>query len=98
MQPLLRLVFDADNRSVADKISFQSRLWLGGLRRALSRRDESQPFEAVLEAEVRKMLTHAEFRIELAAATATDDRIFLVVKTLCTRIFAHYVRSLQRTE
>lgn len=98
MQPLLRLVFDADNRSVADKISFQSRLWLGGLRRALSRRDESQPFEAVLEAEVCKMLTHADFRIELAAATATDDRIFLVVKTLVNRIFAHYVRSLQRTE
>ncbi|MBP8296846.1 MAG: glycosyltransferase [Burkholderiales bacterium] len=98
MQSLLRLVFDADNRSAADRFSFQARLWLSGIKRTLSRQDRSRPFEIVLEAEVCRMLTDAGFRAELAAAAVTDDRIFLVVKTVVNRIFAHYVRNLQRTE
>ena len=98
MQSLLRLVFAADDRSAVDKLAFQARLWLNGMKRTLSRSDRSRPFEAVLEAEVCQMLTDAEFRAQLGAATATDDRIFLVVKTVVNRIFAHYVRNLRRAE
>ncbi|MEQ1516657.1 MAG: glycosyltransferase, partial [Usitatibacteraceae bacterium] len=97
MQSLLKLVFDADNRSIGDKFSFQTRLWYHRMKQVRTRAELSKPFEAVLEAEVYMMLADAHFRDQLDAAATMDDRIFLVVKTMVNRIFAHYVRSLRRT-
>lgn len=98
MQSLLKLVFDADQRSIGDKFSFQTRLWYHRMKQYRARAELSKPFEAVLEAEVYAMLADAGFRDQLDAAATTDDRIFLVVKTLVNRIFAHYVRSLRQSE
>jgi glycosyltransferase involved in cell wall biosynthesis len=98
MQSLLRLVFDADSRSVGEKFSFQTRLWYHRMKQVHKRAGLSKPFEAVLETEVYLMLADAGFRDELAAASSMDDRIFLVVKTMVNRIFAHYVRSLRNSE
>ncbi len=98
MQSVLRLVFDADSRSMGEKFSFQTRLWYHRMKQARKHASLSKPFEAVLEAEVYLMLSDAGFRDQLSAATAMDDRIFLVVKTMVNRIFAHYVRSLRHSE
>ncbi len=98
LQSLLRLVFDADSRSAGDKLSFQLRLWYHRLKQPRANAELSKPFEAVLEAEVYLMLDNAAFRDELRRAGSMDDRIFLVIKTLVNRIFAHYVRSLRRRE
>ena len=97
MQSLLKLVFDADSRNLGDKFSFQTRLWFHRMKQVRPRAELSKPFEAVLEAEVYLMLADAGFRDNLDAAATMDDRIFLVVKTLVNRIFAHYVRSLRRS-
>ena len=98
MQSLLKLVFDTDERGMLDKISFQSRIWLHRLKQLRTGGQLSKPFEDVLETEIFSMLADAAFRAELSAAASMDDRIFLVVKTLVNRIFAHYVRSLQNSE
>lgn len=98
MQSLLRLVFDADNRSMGEKFSFQTRLWYHRMKQVHKRARLSKPFEAVLETEVYLMLSDAGFRDDLASAVSMDDRIFLVVKTMVNRIFAHYVRSLRNVE
>jgi glycosyltransferase involved in cell wall biosynthesis len=94
MQTLLKLVFDAESRGLADKLSFQVRAWYHGFARGLARRGLARPFEAVLEAEVYAMLADPSFRAGLAAVATTDDRIFLVVKTVVNRLFAHYVANL----
>ncbi len=52
-------------------------------------------FDDVLEAEVYAMLANPQFRVELDAAKLTDDRIFLVVKTLVNRVFTHYLTRLR---
>ena len=95
MQSLLKLVFDSDGQSVSDKLSFQARLWLHRLKQMHSSADLSKPFDVVLETQVYLMMDDTAFRVELNAAATMDDRIFLVVKTLVNRIFAHYVRSLR---
>ena len=95
MQSLLKLVFDSDGHSIADKLSFQARLWLHRMKQMRSSTNLSKPFDVVLETQVYLMLDDAAFRSELNAAATMDDRIFLVVKTLVNRIFAHYVRSLR---
>ena len=97
MQSLLKLVFDSGNQTLIDKLSFQSRLWLHRLKQMRGSANLSKPFDAVLEAQVYLMLDDATFRKELNAVATMDDRIFLVVKTLVNRIFAHYVRSLRST-
>ena len=96
MQSLLKLVFDSDDRSLAEKISFQARLMLHRFRQSRSRPGAGKPFDDVLEGEIFSMLDDAMFRAQLSAAGSMDDRIFLVVKTLVNRIFAHYVRSLSQ--
>ncbi len=98
MQSLLKLVFDADNQSVLDKLSFQLRHGLYRIKQTWSRRQGGKPFEAVLETEVYEMLADYDFREKVNVATTMDDRIFLVITTLVNRIFAHYVRTLSRAE
>ncbi len=98
LQSLLKLVFDADSQSLLNKAAFQSRLWYHQLSQKRTPAGLSKPFEAVLEAEVYLMLANASFRAELDSASTMDERIFLVVKTLVNRIFAHYVRSLRNSE
>lgn len=97
MQSLLKLVFDADNQSLLDKLSFQVRRSLYRVKQTWSRNQASKPFEAVLEAEIYEMLADCDFRDKVSAATTMDDRIFLVITTLVNRIFAHYVRNLRRS-
>ncbi len=97
MQSLLKLVFDADNQSLLDKLSFQVRRSLYRFKQTWSRNQASKPFEAVLEAEIYEMLADCDFRDKVSAATTMDDRIFLVITTLVNRIFAHYVRNLRRS-
>ncbi len=98
MQSLLKLVFDADSQSLADKLSFRARSLLHGMRQYRRRANLSKPFEDVLESEVFAMLSDQAFKDGLDVAATMDDRIFLVVKTLVNRIFAHYVRSLRDSE
>jgi glycosyltransferase involved in cell wall biosynthesis len=93
VQDLLRLVFDGDSISAREKLWIAARSWLQGLaaRTFSRRRDGSVPFERILTGEVTGLLRDAAFRASLAAATRTDDRIFLVVSTLVNRIFGRYV-------
>ncbi len=98
MQSLLKLVFDADNQSLIDKLSFQLRHGLFRFKQTWSRSHGGKPFEAVLETEVYDMLADCDFRDKVNVAATMDDRIFLVITTLVNRIFAHYVRNLRRTE
>ena len=98
MQTLLKLVFDADNQGVLDKLSFHVRHRLFLVKQTWSRNRVSKPFEAVLETEVYGMLADWDFRNKVSAATTMDDRIFLAITTLVNRIFAHYVRNLRRSE
>jgi glycosyltransferase involved in cell wall biosynthesis len=95
MQSLLKLVFDSENQTLVDKLSYQTRLWLHRWRQMRGSAPLSMPFDAVLETQVYLMLDDTAFRAELAAATTMDDRIFFVVKTLINRIFAHYVANLR---
>lgn len=95
MQSLLKLVFDSNGQTVTDKLSFQARLWWHRLKQLRSSANLSKPFEVVLETQVYVMLDDAAFRGELDAAATMDDRIFLVIKTLANRIFAHYVANLR---
>ena len=97
MQSLLKLVFDEGSRTLSDKVLFQTRLWFHRMKRHRTSAPLSKPFEAVLEGEVYSMLADCTFREELNAAALMDDRIFLVVKTLINRIFAHYVRNLRQS-
>ncbi len=96
MQSLLKLVFDSDTQTWADKLSFQTRLWLHRLKQMRSDASLGKPFDTVLETQVYLMLDDAMFRAELNATLTMDDRIFIVIKTLVNRIFAHYVSSLRR--
>ncbi len=97
MQSLLKVVFDADNQSFFDKLSFRVRHGLYQIKQIWSRGGGSKSFEAVLEAEVFEMLADSDFRDKVNVATKMDERIFLVITTLVNRIFAHYVRNLRRT-
>lgn len=95
LQSLLKLVFDSDGQTQLDKLSFQVRLWLHRMKQMRGSTNLGKPFDSVLETQVYLMLDSATFRAELNAAATMDDRIFLVVKTLVNRIFAHYVASLR---
>ena len=52
------------------------------------------PFERTLAREAHGMLTDPEFKRRLAAATRTDDKIFLIVSSMINRIFVHYVERI----
>ena len=95
MQSLLKVVFDSDGQTLLDKLSFKARLWLHRIKQMRGSTNLGKPFDRVLETQVYLMLDSAAFRAELNAAATMDDRIFLVVKTLVNRIFAHYVESLR---
>jgi glycosyltransferase involved in cell wall biosynthesis len=93
---LLRFVFDAGSMRLHHKLAFQGKLWLQKLldkRRGRAR--GNRPFEAILADEARYLLGDPGFRTTLAAATKTDDRIFLVVSTLVNRIFQRYVARIR---
>ncbi len=98
VQSLLHLVFDSDSATLLEKLTFRARVVLHQLKQLSGNSAVRKPFEAVLEAEVFLMLEDANFHKELQAAASMDDRIFYVVKTIVNRIFAHYIRSLQRSE
>ncbi len=98
MQSLLTLVFDAGSQSIRDKFLFQSRLWMHQFQESRANAGRIRPFEAVLEAQVYTMLSDPVFRTSLEAAADMDARIFLVIKTLVNRMFAHYVQNLRRAE
>ena len=98
MASLLKLVFEPDTQSFSEKLTFQLRLWYHRIAEMRSSSKLSKPFEAVVEAEVYLLLADRLFCDELNATTTMDDRIFLVVKTLVNRLFAHYVRNLRQTE
>ena len=95
LQSLLQLVFATDNQSGLSKIVLQTKIGLHRLNQKRGAVALSRPFEAVLEAEIYSMLAQQAFGKQLAAVETMDERIFLVVKTLVNRIFAHYVRSLR---
>jgi glycosyltransferase involved in cell wall biosynthesis len=94
LQSLLQIVFDGQPRSWADKMRFQMRSLILAWQRGRSRAPRTLPFEAVLEGEIHAMLADGTLRADLTRAASTDERIFLVVKTLVNRLFAHYVASL----
>lgn len=98
LQALLKLVFATDSRSVWNKVALQAKLWFHQMQHKHGGAALSKPFEAVLEAEIYLMLANKVFGKELATVESMDERIFLVVKTLVNRIFAHYVRSLRYSE
>ena len=93
VQDLLRLVFDGESISAGGRLLLAARAWLQRIAaRTIARRGAgSVPFERILTGEVTGLLRDDAFRAALAAATRTDDRIFLVVSTLVNRVFRRYV-------
>jgi glycosyltransferase involved in cell wall biosynthesis len=98
MQSLLRLVFDNEAQTVGDKVLFQVRLYMHRMKQMRNSESPGKPFEEVLETQVYLMLDDPRFRAALNSAATMDDRIFLVVKTLINRIFAHYVTGLRNAD
>lgn len=99
VESLLRLVFDSGDDSTLERLAFRLRTWVRQVAARWERRHPANiAFEAVLESEVYALLDDAEFRAGLASLTATDDRVFHVIKTLVNRIFVRYVERLQRVD
>lgn len=91
IQSLLRFVFDSDSMRLRHKLAFQSRLWLQRVLPGRTRSAADRPFERILAAEARALLSDKALRGRLATAERTDARIFTVVSTLVNRIFQRYV-------
>ena len=101
LHALFRLVFDGESRGWLERLRFQARVLYvrhqsgGELRRLLGPRTANLSFEAVLEREIYALLADPRFVSQLDNNMATDERIFLVVKTLVNRIFANYLKRLR---
>lgn len=90
---LLRVAFDSESISMADKVGIRVRLWLrdawGKVTNGKS--ELGTPFERVLMSEACALLCDAEFRGVLEGAKSTDDKIFEIINALLNRIFTRYV-------
>ncbi len=95
---LLALVFDSAEQTRLDQAVFTAKAWfLRSVQPRLAElRGKGEPFEVIFESEAYALLTDPAFRRALDETSRTDDRIYLVVGTLLNRIFARYVRNLQR--
>jgi glycosyltransferase involved in cell wall biosynthesis len=96
LQALLKQVFDAGNLTIAERVALRWHIARHRIHAARQQAALSRPFEAVLDYQIHAMLCDPVFREQLEAAADTDQRIFLVVKTLVNRLFVHYVRNLQQ--
>jgi glycosyltransferase involved in cell wall biosynthesis len=98
IRALLALVFDAGEQTLVDQIVFHGKAWfLRSVKPRLAElRGTGEPFETIFESEAYALLSDPSFRKALGDTTRTDDRIYLVVGTLLNRIFARYVRNIQR--
>ena len=94
---LLRLVFDTETQPLTERLRFQLKAWY---RQAFDagpdHRRATRTFEAVLGSIIHALLADTRFRTELGALSTTDDRIFLVVKTLINRLFEYYFERLRQ--
>ncbi len=97
IQSLLKLVFGGGNLHISEKLRFQSGLWYHQVSQRKSESNATKSFDDVLKTQIYAMLSDREFRGELDALSSTDDRIFLVIKTLVNRIFVYYIGRLRRS-
>jgi glycosyltransferase involved in cell wall biosynthesis len=95
---LLSMVFDSEESTVIDQAVFQAKaLFFRHVQpKLVELRGTGEPFEAIFESEAYALLSDPAFRKALDTIVKTDDRIFLVVGTLLNRIFARYVRNIQK--
>jgi glycosyltransferase involved in cell wall biosynthesis len=95
---LLELVFQSKQRSTTDKLVFElkRRAHLLSQKWRIPAGAGVPSFEQMLERAVYELLSDTEFRRELAATTALDERIYKVVGTLINRLFARYAEGLMK--
>ncbi len=93
---LMRLVFASRGDSTVDRILFRARAllfqWTAPLRAAPR---AGRTFEHILDDQVYRLLADKPFRTRLLATEGADERIFLVLNTLLSRVFATYFDNLR---
>ncbi len=93
---LMRLVFASDSEPMLDRIIFRARAlmhqWTAQMRSAPK---AGRTFEEILNDQVYLLLADMPFRERLLATVGADERIFLVLNTLLSRVFAVYFDNLR---
>jgi glycosyltransferase involved in cell wall biosynthesis len=94
---LLGVAFEKDSASLASRAGLRLRVALqGALGRPLARllrKDGS--FERIFLEEAQRLLREGAFRAQIAAAASTDDKIFLIIRTLLDRLFVRYAARIR---
>jgi glycosyltransferase involved in cell wall biosynthesis len=94
---LLGFAFEKDSASLRSRAALRLRVALQGvLGRPLAhllRKDGS--FERIFLEEAQRLLGEGAFRARLAEAENTDDKIFLIIRTLLDRLFVRYAARIR---
>jgi glycosyltransferase involved in cell wall biosynthesis len=95
---LLGFAFEKESASLRSRAALRLRVALQGIAgrplARLLRRDAS--FERIFLEEAQRLLSEGAFRARIAAAEATDDKIFLIISTLLDRLFVRYLARIRR--
>jgi glycosyltransferase involved in cell wall biosynthesis len=94
---LLGFAFEKESATLRSRAALRLRVALQGMfgrpLARLLRRDGS--FERIFLEEARQLLSEANFRARIAATELTDDKIFLIIRTLLDRLFVRYLARLR---
>jgi len=94
---LLGFAFEKDSASLRSRAALRLRVALqsavGRPLARLLRKDGS--FERIFLDEAQQLLGEGEFRARIAASGSTDEKIFLIIRTLLDRLFLRYAARIR---